>query len=56
MEVLVDYPQEWRKHMIKGKTRTFSKNTPQEIVNKAKEINKETIRTGGKPFFFFDED
>lgn len=56
MKVLIDYPQEWRKHMIKGKTRTFSKNTPQEIVKKAKEINKETIRLAGKPFFFFEGD
>lgn len=54
--MLVDYPMEWRKYMIKGKTRTFSKNTPLEIVKKAKEINKVAIRTGGKPFFFFEED
>lgn len=54
--MLVDYPMEWRKYMIKGKTRIFSKNTPQEIVSKAKEINKVAIRTGGKPFFFFEED
>ncbi len=54
--MLVDYPMEWRKYMIKGKTRTFSQNTPLEIVKKAKEINKVAIRTGGKPFFFFEED
>ena len=53
--MLVDYPMEWRKYMIKGKTRTFSKNTPLEIVKKAKEINKETIRLAEKPFFFFEE-
>ena len=54
--MLIDYPMEWRKYMIKGKTRTFSKNTPLEIVKKAKEINKETIRLAEKPFFFFEED
>lgn len=53
--MLIDYPMEWRKYMIKGKTRTFSKNTPQEIVSKAKEINKVAILTGGKPCFFFEE-
>ena len=53
--MLIDYPMEWRKYMIKGKTRTFSENTPQEIVKKAKEINKETIRLAEKPFFFFEE-
>jgi hypothetical protein len=55
MKMLIDYPMEWRKYMIKGKTRTFSKNTPLEIVKKAKEINKETIRLAEKPFFFFEE-
>ena len=29
--MLIDYPMEWRKYMIKGKTRTFSQNTPLEI-------------------------
>lgn len=51
--MLIDYPMEWRKYMIKGKTRTFSENTPQEIVKKAKELNKKAIRDTGKPFFFF---
>ena len=46
--MLIDYPMEWRKYMIKGKTRL-------EIVKKAKEINKETIRLAEKPFFFFEE-
>lgn len=54
--MLIDYPMEWRKYMIKGKTRTFSKKTPLEIVKKAKEINKKTIRDAGRPFFFFEED
>ncbi|CDE12003.1 hypothetical protein [Ruminococcus sp. CAG:330] len=53
--MLIDYPMEWRKYMRKGKTRTFSKSTPLEIVKKAKEINKETIRLAEKPFFFFEE-
>lgn len=50
--MLIDYPIEWRKYMIKGKTRTFSQNTPLEIVKKAKEINKKAIRDAGKPFSF----
>ena len=40
--------------MINGKIRTFSKSTPKEIIEKAKEINKTAIRTGGKPAFFFE--
>ena len=55
MKMLIDYPMEWRKYMIKGKTRTFSENTPQEIVEKVKELNKKAIRDAGKPFFFFEE-
>ena len=54
--MLVDYPMEWRHFMIKGKTRTFSKSTPKEIVEEAKKINEETIRTAGRPFFFFEDD
>ena len=53
--MLIDYPMEWRKYMIKGKTRTFSKNTPLEIVKKAKELNKKAVRYAGKPFFLFEE-
>ena len=55
MKMLIDYPMEWRKYMIKGKTRTFSENTPQEIVEKVKELNKKAIRDAGKLFFFFEE-
>jgi hypothetical protein len=54
--MLIDYPMEWRHFMIKGKTRTFSKNTPKEIVEEAKKINAKTIRTAGRPFFFFEEE
>ena len=50
--MLVDYPMEWRKYMIKGKTRTFSKNTPLEIVKKAKEINKKQFVTLESLFSF----
>ena len=53
--MLIDYPMEWRKYMIKEKTRTFSKNTPLEIVKKAKEINKKAIRDAEKPFFFEED-
>lgn len=54
--MLVDYPMEWEHFMINGKIRTFSKSTPKEIVEEAKKINKKTIRTAGKPFFFFESD
>lgn len=52
--MLIDYPTEWEHFMINGKIRTFSKSTPKEIIEKAKEINKTAIRTGGKPAFFFE--
>ena len=54
MQMLIDYPTEWEHFMISGKIRTFSKSTPKQIVEKAKEINKTAIRTGGKPAFFFE--
>lgn len=53
-QMLIDYPVKWENFMINGKIRTFSKSTPKEIVEKAKEINKTAIRTGGKPAFFFE--
>lgn len=40
--------------MIKGKVRTFSKDTPDEIVEEAKKINKTFVEDTGKPFFMFD--
>ncbi len=54
-DMLVDYPSEWRNFMIQGKTRTFSQNTPNEIIEKAKKINEKLLRVAGKPFFFFEE-
>lgn len=53
--MLIDYPYEWCHFMIKGKIRTFSKNTPKEIIEQAKKINKVTIQTAGRPYFFFEE-
>jgi len=53
--MLVDYPTEWEHFMINGKIRTFSKSTPKEIIEEAKKINEKAIRTGGKPFFFFED-
>lgn len=52
--MLVDYPEEWRKFMIPGETRKFYKNTPDEIIEKAKKINKKLIASAGKPFFYFE--
>ncbi len=54
--MLVDYPHEWRKHMIQGETRTFSKDTPQEIIDRARKINKKILESAGRPFFYFEED
>lgn len=54
--MLVDYPHEWHKYFLDGKGRTFSKDTPKEIVEKAKDINKTTMKYGGKNFFSFEND
>ena len=56
--MLVDYPKEWGKYFDRSKKqlRTFRKDTPAEIVEKAKEINKFIIEHAGKPFFHFEED
>lgn len=52
--MLVDYPHEWHRYFLDGKVRTFSKDTPKEIVEKAKDINKTTMQYGGKNFFSFE--
>ncbi len=52
--MLVDYPYEWEKYMIDGKVRTFSLYTPQDIIERAKEINRKAIECEGKPYFFFE--
>lgn len=52
--MLVNYPHEWRKYFVSGAKRTFSKSTPKEIVEKAKDINKTTMLYGGKKFFSFE--
>ena len=51
------YPlEEWGKYMINGKVRTFKKDTPQEIIIKAKELNYLVKETSGRDFFFFEEE
>lgn len=54
--MLVDYPREWHKYFIPGETRTFSKNTPKSIIEKAKGINESAIRYNGKKFFSFENE
>ncbi len=54
--MLVDYPYEWGQYMANGKIRTFVKNTPPEIISKAKELNKDIIKISGKDFFHFESD
>lgn len=39
--------------MVKGKVRTFRKDTPDEIIQEAKKINIMFIEDTGKPFFEF---
>lgn len=51
---MVDYPYEWVKYLIEDKVRTFKKDTPSDIVEKAKKINKSYSRSAGKNFFHFE--
>jgi len=53
--MLVDIPDEWKKYFT-SKRRTFKKDTPEDIIRKAKEVNKITLKSAGKPFYFFEED
>ena len=54
--MLVDFPKEWHNYMIpfniSRKSHYFRKDTPPEIIKKAKEINADL--TSGKPFFHFE--
>lgn len=52
--MLVDFPREWRKFFVNGKVRTFSSDTPHEIIDKAKKINDTMMKTAGKEFFHFE--
>ena len=54
--MLIDYPYEWHKYMIKGKIRTFRADTPKDIVDKAKVINDHVADVGCKPFFHFENE
>lgn len=54
--MLVDYPREWRKYMIPWQDRLFRKDTPSEIVERAKELNKSIMEISGKPFFHFESE
>lgn len=52
--MLVDYPFEWNKYMLAGKIRTFKKETPADVVEKAKIINKKIFENTGKNYFSFE--
>lgn len=52
--MLIDFPYEWREFFIDGKIRTFSVNTPIDIIEKAKRINEECLKYAGKEFFHFE--
>ena len=43
--MLVDYPFEWNKYMVPGKVRTFKKETPADVLEKAKKINNKMNET-----------
>ena len=53
-KMLVDYPREWNKYFVDGKIMTFSADTPNEIVEKAKKVNDTMMRTAGKEYFHFE--
>ena len=52
--MLVDYPYEWKKYMLRGKIRTFRSDTPKEVIDKAKNINERLAEHDVKPFFHFE--
>ena len=52
--MLINYPVEWEKYMVEGKIRTFSDITPKHIIEKANQINKQTVECEGKPYFHFE--
>ncbi|WP_295218214.1 hypothetical protein [Ruminococcus sp.] len=53
--MLVDYPLEWEKYFLRGKGRVFSKDTPKDVVEKAKMQNELIYKRTGKIFFKFEE-
>lgn len=52
--MLVDYPFEWNKYMVPGKVRTFKKETPADVLEKAKKINKKIFKNTGENYFSFE--
>lgn len=53
---MVVYPDEWDNYLIPWKNRVFRKDTPADIIKKAKEINKSYSRFSDKDFFHFEEE
>ncbi len=53
--MLVDIPKEWEQYLFTD-TRKFKKDTPAEIIEKAKKVNESTMFCAGKPFYFFESD
>lgn len=52
--MFVNYPYEWRKYLLKDKVRTFSKDTPKEIIEEAKKINEASLELEEKLYFHFE--
>lgn len=52
--MLVDFPREWRKYFVDGKVRTFSSDTPDDVIKKAKAINEKMLNCAGKVYFQFE--
>lgn len=54
--MMVNHPHEWDKFFVKGKTRMFSKDTPADIIKKAKEINAYVFSISGRQWFRFESE
>lgn len=52
--MIVDYPYSWNNYMVAGKVRTFKKETPADVLKKAKKINKKIFENTGKNYFSFE--
>lgn len=57
--MLVDYPDEWRKYMTSPGNKIFKKDTPKEVIERARRTNEHLMKTCGMTFYdlsLVDED
>ena len=55
--MLVDYPEKWSEYFFhdnEHELKTFRKDTPKDIIEKAKELNEDIFRISGQVFFHFE--